>query len=131
MIVVDASAFGFALLDEGPFGDQCRNLLEADDRWIATEHWTVEVFSVIRGTLLGGKISERHAADAVDALARLDLIVPLTRVLLPRIWELRENLSTYDAAYVAAAEAYECPLVTADDRLARAPGIRCAVEVLG
>jgi predicted nucleic acid-binding protein len=131
MIVVDASAFGFALLDEGPFGDQCRGLLEADDRWIAPEHWTVEVFSVIRGTLLGGKISERHAADAVDALARLDLIVPLTRVLLPRIWELRENLTTYDAAYVAAAEAYECPLVTADDRLARAPGIRCAVEVLG
>jgi predicted nucleic acid-binding protein len=56
------------------------------------------LFSVIRGNLLGGKISPRHAADAVDALARLDLIVPLTRVLLPRIWELRKNLTTYDAA---------------------------------
>lgn len=131
MIVVDASAFGFALLDEGPFGDQVRGLLETDDRWIAPEHWRVEVLSIIRGNLLGGKISEEHAADAVDALARLDLAVPLTRVLLPRMWELRANLTSYDAAYVAAAEAYDCPLVTADDRLSRAPGIRCAVEVLG
>lgn len=130
MIVVDASAFGFALLDEGPFGDQVRGLLEDDDRWIAPEHWRVEVLSIIRGNLLGGKISEEHAADAVDALARLDLLVPLTRVLLPRMWELRGNLTTYDAAYVAAAEVHGCPLVTADDRLARAPGIRCPVEVL-
>jgi hypothetical protein len=48
----------------------------------------------------------------------------------PRVWELRGNLTPYDAVYVALAEALDCALVTADARLARAPGIRCAVEVL-
>lgn len=45
------------------------------------------------------------------------------------MWELRGNLTAYDAAYVAAAEAYECPLLTTDGRLARASGLRCAVDV--
>ncbi|MER7620655.1 type II toxin-antitoxin system VapC family toxin [Streptomyces sp. NPDC126503] len=131
MIVVDASVFAFALLDEGPMGDRCRAALAADSRWVAPEHWTVEVLSVIRGSLLGGKISKDHAEDAVDALARLEPAVPLSRVLLPRIWQLRGNLTAYDAAYVAAAEAYGCALVTADGRLARASGIRCPVDVIG
>jgi predicted nucleic acid-binding protein len=50
--------------------------------------------------------------------------------LMPRIWELRDNLSTYDAAYVALAEAMDTALLTGDARLARAPGIRCEVELL-
>ncbi|MFC4034262.1 type II toxin-antitoxin system VapC family toxin [Streptomyces polygonati] len=131
MIVVDASVFAFSLLDEGRTGAECRTALAADDRWIAPQHWTVEVLSVIRGNLLGGKIAPDHAADAVAALSQWDPVVPLTRVLLPRMWELRGNLTAYDAAYVAAAEAYECPLLTADGRMARASGIRCTVEVLG
>ncbi|MCP3819372.1 type II toxin-antitoxin system VapC family toxin [Streptomyces sp. A3M-1-3] len=130
MIVVDASVYAFSLLDEGTIGDHCRAVMTADDRWISPGHWTIEVASVIRGNLLGGKISEAQAADAMLALAGLDPVVPLTRVLLPRIWELRSNLTAYDAAYVAAAEAYNCSLVTADARLARASGIRCTVEVV-
>ncbi|WKX71414.1 type II toxin-antitoxin system VapC family toxin [Streptomyces sp. XD-27] len=130
MIVVDASVFAFSLLDEGGTGDRCRTALAADDRWIAPQHWTIEVMSVIRGNLLGGKISRPQADDAVAALAQLDPVVPLTRVLIPRIWQLRGNLTAYDAAYVAAAEAYECPLLTTDARLSRASGVRCAVEVL-
>ncbi|MDJ0344396.1 type II toxin-antitoxin system VapC family toxin [Streptomyces sp. H10-C2] len=130
MIVVDASVFVFSLLDEGPTGDRCRGALAADDRWIAPEHWMVEVLSVIRGNLLGGKISATHAADAVDGLARIDPVVPRTRVLLPRMWELRGNVTTYDAAYVAAAEAYGCTLLTTDGRLSRASGLRCAVDVI-
>ncbi|HEY1919497.1 MAG TPA: type II toxin-antitoxin system VapC family toxin [Streptosporangiaceae bacterium] len=51
-------------------------------------------------------------------------------MLAPRVWELCSNLTTYDAAYVAAAEQYRCPLVTTDARLARAPGIRCPVDVI-
>lgn len=130
MIVVGASVFAFSLLDEGPTGDRCRAALRADERWISPQHWTVEVMSVIRGNLLGGKITRQHADDAVGGLAQLDPTVPMTRVLLPRIWELRGNLTAYDAAYVAAAEAYGCPLLTADGRVSRAPGIRCAVEVI-
>ncbi|MET8677720.1 type II toxin-antitoxin system VapC family toxin [Streptomyces sp. NPDC004647] len=89
---------------------------------MAPEHWTVEVLSAIRGNVLGGKITQRHAEDAVAALARLDPVVPPTRVLLPRTWELRSNLTTSDAAYVAAAEAYGCALLTTDARLSRGSG---------
>jgi predicted nucleic acid-binding protein len=52
------------------------------------------------------------------------------RPLLTRCWELRENVSVYDAAYVALAEALDVVLLTADARLVRAPGIRCRVELL-
>ncbi|WP_333766574.1 type II toxin-antitoxin system VapC family toxin [Streptomyces sp. IBSBF 2435] len=128
--MVDASVFAFALLDEGGTGSRCRAALAADDRWIAPEHWSVEALSVIRGNLLGGKISAEHAAEAVSALGQWDPEVPLTRVLLPRMWELRADLTAYDAAYVAAAEVHGCTLLTTDGRLARASGIHCAVDVM-
>ncbi|RDI63811.1 type II toxin-antitoxin system VapC family toxin [Nocardia pseudobrasiliensis] len=130
MIVVDASVFVHALLDEAVTGQQCRKALESDDRWIAPQHWTVEVLSVVRRLLRAGKIADGRAADAVAALEKLDPEVPLTRVLVPRIWELRGNLTAYNAAYVAAAEAYDCELLTTDVRLSRAPGVRCAVRLL-
>lgn len=130
MIVVDASVFAFALLDEGPLGKTCRDALSRDPDWIAPEHWLVEVLSVVRGNHLGGKIGPDHAADAVAALHQIQPVTPHTRILLARMWELRGNLSTYGAAYVAAAEAYGCRLLTTDARLARAPGIGCDVDVL-
>lgn len=131
MIVLDASTTAFALLDEADIGDRCRAAMRADSRWIVPEQWLVEVLSVIRGTLLGGKITPVHAADTATAAADLDPVVGVrTRVLAPRIWALRAHLSTYDAAYVAAAEQYNCALVTTDARLARAPGIRCPVNLL-
>ena len=80
-----------------------------------------------------------HGAGALDArrarLALTDLIeLPMERAphlpLLTRCWELRDNLSVYDAAYVALAESLDATLVTADARLARAPGPRCRVELL-
>ena len=130
MIVLDASATAFALLDEGETGDRCRAALRADSQWLVPEPWLVEVLSVIRGTLLGGKIAPDHAAEAAAAAAAMDPVVVRTRLLAGRIWELRNNLSTYDAAYVAAAEQYQCALVTTDARLARANGVRCAVTVI-
>ncbi len=130
MIVLDASAVAFSLLDEGATGDRCRAALRADSRWLAPEHWLVEVLSVIRGTFLGGKISPDHAADAVAAAAAMDPVVAPTRLLAARIWELRSNLTTYDAAYVVVAEQYRCALVTTDAHLARAPGARCAVTLI-
>jgi predicted nucleic acid-binding protein len=130
MIVLDASATAFALLDEGETGDRCRAALRADSQWLVPEPWLVEVLSVIRGTLLGGKITPDHAADAAAAAAAMDPVVVRTRLLAGRIWELRNNLSTYDAAYVAAAEQYQCALVTTDLRLARASGVQCAVSVI-
>lgn len=86
--------------------------------------------SVIRRLLAAGKITRERAGRAVEALERLHPEVPLTRVLVSRMWELRDNLTAYDAAHVAAAEAYDCVLVTADARLANAPGIRGQIQVV-
>lgn len=130
MIVVDASVLALALLNEDRIGDAARDALTDDNRWVMPEHWTVEVLSVIRGLLLSGKIGANQADDAAEAVAEIDPEVPPTRVLVERIWELRGNLTTYDAAYVAAAEKYGCKLVTADGKLARASGIRCAVSLI-
>lgn len=65
----------------------------------------------------------------VDLLAFPITVLP-TVALLRRVWELRHNLTAYDGCYVALAEAVECPLLTADRRVANAPGLRCGVEVL-
>jgi predicted nucleic acid-binding protein len=67
---------------------------------------------------------------ALDDLLALPVERASHRPLLARCWELRDNLSVYDAAYVALAEALGTPLLTADARLAKAPGLKCAVEVL-
>jgi predicted nucleic acid-binding protein len=130
VIVLDASATAFALLDEGETGDRCRAALRADSQWLVPEHWLIEVLSVIRGTLLGRKIKPDHAAQAAAAAAEMDPVAVPTRLLAVRIWELRNNLTTYDAAYVAAAERYRCALVTTDARLARAAGIQCTVNLI-
>ena len=71
-----------------------------------------------------------RAADAVDVLGRLEIDPVDPVALLPRIWQLRSNLTVYDAAYVAAAEALGCPLLTGDARLARASGLSCPVQVV-
>jgi predicted nucleic acid-binding protein len=130
MIVIDASVTAFALLDEGSAGDRCRTALQADSQWLVPQPWLVEVLSVIRGNLLGGKIGADHAGDAAAAAAALEPIVVPTRLLAARIWELRGNLATYDAAYAAAAEQYRCALLTSDALLSRAPGIRCPVNLI-
>lgn len=129
MIVVDASVLTNALTDDGPVGALAREELARDVAWSAPEHLVVETFSAIRGRWLGGRIGEGRAVDALAALASAAVDVVGVRPLLPRMWELRANVSGYDAAYVALAEVVECPLVTADGRLARLPDLRCEVRV--
>ena len=75
--------------------------------------------------------SRRCGADAVGDLADVPLLRVLSRPLLLRMFELRFNVTAYDAVYVALAEAAEATLLTADRRLAGAPGTGCRVEVLG
>ena len=72
----------------------------------------------------------RRAADAVSDLADLPLRRSSHRPLLRRIWELRHAVTPYDGAYIALAEALDVALVTADARLARAPGIPCTIETV-
>ena len=67
---------------------------------------------------------------ALDTWRRLGMVRYSVVGFLGRIWQLRENLSAYDASYVALAESLDCALLTSDQRLARAPGIRCPVTVV-
>lgn len=67
---------------------------------------------------------------ALDAWRRLGMTRYAAVGLLDRVWQLRDNLSSYDAAYVALAEALDCALLTGDRRLARGPGIRCPVTLV-
>lgn len=129
MIVVDASAMANALTDDGPVGQICRAELARDVHWAAPGHLIVETFSAVRGRYLGGKISETRCVDALDALGSASIELVSTTVLLPRMWELRANVSGYDAAYIATAESLDSALVTSDARLARVTGIRCAVRL--
>jgi predicted nucleic acid-binding protein len=128
LIVVDASVLANALTDDGPIGQASRNGLARDAHWAAPEHLIVETFSAVRGRRLGKKISAARAQDALDALACFTVEWLSTTTLIPRMWQLRANLTGYDAAYVAAAEALGCPLLTADARLARASGPRCEIR---
>jgi predicted nucleic acid-binding protein len=130
VIVVDASVVVTAISVRGGDGDRARERLLADNSLHAPHLVDLEVASVLRRRAREGGIGEREANQALEELTRL----PLTRYphfpLLPRIWELRSNLSSYDAAYVALAEALGCTFVTGDHRITRAPGLRCGLETL-
>lgn len=130
MIVVDASVLADALIDDGSVGDSARTALAGDLHWAAPAHLLVEVLSVIRARALGGKLGPARAQEAVDALPTLVIDQIDVTGLVDRMWQLRGSITAYDAAYVAAAEALGCPLVTADARLAKATGMRCEIRLI-
>jgi len=127
VIVVDACVLADALVDDGPAGDAARAVLTSDAYWAAPAHLLVEVVSVIRGKTLGGKLGLARAVEAVAALPALVVEYVETAQLIDRMWQLRGNITAYDAAYVAAAEHLGCRLVTADGRLAKSSSLRCEV----
>lgn len=129
MIVVDASVIVTALGDDGPDGDATRARL-ADERLAAPHLIDLEVVSAWRRLYSGGSLDERRVSLAMTDLRQLRIERVPHGQLIERCWELRDNLTIYDAAYVALAETLDVTLVTADRRLARAPGIRCQLEVL-
>jgi len=126
MLVIDASALVEALLVAGPARERL-----ASTNLQAPELIDAQLLSVLRRLVLADKLQEGHALQALATAQRLGLRRHPSRSLWPRAWELRTNLSAYDALYVALAERLDAPLLTADARLARAPGLRCPVEVLG
>jgi len=129
VLVVDASVVAVALADDATDGDRARTRLRGETL-AAPDLIDLEVASVLRGRLAGGHLDLRRADLALTDLLALPLDrVPSSR-LITRCWELRDNLTVYDAAYVAVAEALDVPLLTADARLSRATGPRCPIEVL-
>lgn len=97
---------------------------------VAPELLDLEVLSGLRSLVARGDVDNRRAQFAVDDLVALDIGRVGHAALIARVWELRENVTPYDAAYVALAEALTVVLVTADSTLARAPGPRCTIELL-
>lgn len=128
MLVVDASVLAVALADDGADGDAARGRLRGEDL-VAPELVDLEVVSVLRRQMSGGALDARRADLALTDLSAMPVERAPHLPLLRRCWELRENLTTYDASYVALAEAMDVLLLTGDRRLARAPGPRCRIEV--
>ncbi|MGH3872203.1 MAG: type II toxin-antitoxin system VapC family toxin [Pseudonocardiaceae bacterium] len=131
MIVVDASVLIDALLDDGSVGEAAREVLADDPAWAAPGHLFVEFLSVLRRRVLRDEVRPVRAGHAVESLGEWEIVWTDPAVTVARTWELRHNVTAFDAAYVAAAEVLDCALVTSDRRLAEASGPRCPVRVVG
>lgn len=130
MIVLDASAVVAVLLDPGPGAERIRERIESPGERLHVPHlMDLEVLHVLRRQALHGALTQRRSAEALKDLATITFVRYPHAPLVERIWELRRNLTAYDAAYVALAEALNAPLVTMDARLAQAPGHSAAVEL--
>ena len=126
--VVDASVLVAALVDSGSDGMWAESTL-AEGELAAPELVLVEATDVLRRMEVRQWISRSEASFAYAGLLRLELELFRFAPFAERVWELRGNLTSYDAWYVALAEALDCPLATLDRKLGRAPGPVC--EVVG
>lgn len=130
MIVVDASILANALGDDEEDGDAARSELRAAGDLAAPDLVDVETVAVLRKRWLARAISDDRFDAAVTDLQRWDFERVPTLRLVRRAYELRANVTAYDAMYVALAEALGCELLTADQLLAGATGPRCSIRAL-
>ncbi|QIN78628.1 PIN domain-containing protein [Rubrobacter marinus] len=131
MIVLDASAVLAWLLRLEPAAAISRRFQAPGESLHAPHLLNVEVLHGLRRHALRGKMSRTRGDEALEDLLDVDVSLYPHAPLAGRVWELRENLTAYDAAYVALAEALDAPLITTDGRLARAPGHSATVELFG
>ncbi|MDN5789876.1 MAG: type II toxin-antitoxin system VapC family toxin [Micrococcales bacterium] len=130
MIVVDASVVVAALLSTGGAGARARERLRLDPDLHVPHLLDVEVTAALRRRVRLGQTGIDVATEIRADLADFAALRWDHEPLLGRVWELRENVSPYDAVYIVLAEMLDAPLVTGDARLSRAPGLNCRVEVL-
>lgn len=126
-MVIDASILHPATLH--PKGAAMRALLAAPSLR-APELVILEVAGALRNRVMRSEVSVDDAREALARLRRLPIVRHPLMPLLTRVWELRDNLTPYDAAYVALAERLKLPLLTADAGMAGAPGLRCRVRLV-
>jgi len=132
LIVIDASAEVAVLLNVGPGVEAIRDRIARPGETLHVPHlFEIEVLHALRRPSLLGTVSPERVRLALSRLRDTQLVRYPHTPLMERIWELKDNLTAYDSAYVALAEALDAPLVTLDARLARATGIRARVEVYG
>lgn len=121
MIVVDASVMVVALSSPSAPGDAARAAMTADDAWFAPAHMPLEVLRTLRRAVVGGHLGEDDAVAAFTGLLSSDITyVGADDPLLRAVWAMRQNVSAYDAAYLAVAAEYDAALITFDGRLASA-----------
>lgn len=130
MIVVDASALLEFLLQTRLGTRVEARLFRSEDELHSPHLVDVEVTQGLRRLVRTGEVSADRAAEAIADLASLDLHRHAHLDLLPRAWKLRENITSYDAMYVALAEALDAPFLTCDAPLAKAPGHRATIELI-
>ena len=128
MIVVDASVLANVIGDDGTDGRRARS--ELRHQVAAPDLVDVETVAVLRKRWSAGALSERRFATAIGDLEDIDVNRYPALALMRRAFELRANVTAYDAAYVALAEGLGYELLTGDGRLANAPGIRCAIRLM-
>lgn len=127
-IVADASVLVAALVDSGPDGEWASHVLSGET--LSAPHMLpAEVANVLRRVERQGLLSRLESEAAYDNCLSLAVDYYAYELFAERVWELRDNVTAYDAWYIALAEALECRLATLDQRLARASGIRCQVVV--
>ena len=129
MIVLDTSAAVDWLL-QTPSGLRIEQRIYANQDTLHSVHLIdVEFVQVLRRLVREGALTPRRAEEAMEDMAALRMTRYAPVVLMQRIWQLRQNLTAYDAAYVALAEALQAPLITRDHRIASAPGHSAAIEI--
>ena len=129
--MIDASVLANVVGDDGIDGRRARTELRTAGDLAAPDLVDVETVAVLRKRWIAGSISDGRFASAIGDLEDIDLDRYPALRFMRRAWELRANVTAYDAAYVALAEILNCELWTADQRLANAPGPKCAIRVCG
>lgn len=130
MIVVDASVLAEAVGNDGERGTRSRRILLCTDDIAVPDIADVEVLSALRRHRLRGDLGAERMDAAISALVRMPIQRWPSRLLMGAATRHTHNLTAYDAVYVALAETLDAELVTADRRLAAAPGVRCRVRVV-
>jgi predicted nucleic acid-binding protein len=130
LIVIDASVLANVVGDDGNDGQRARVEFRNAADVAAPDLADVETVSVLRKRWIAGTVSDQRFAAAVEDLEQLEIERYPALRFMRRAYELRANVTVYDAAYVALAETLDCELLTADQRLANASGPRCTIRVL-
>lgn len=130
MIVVDAAAVLEVLLETETGHRVARRIFAPAQKLHVPHLLDLEVAQALRWLVMRGRVSASEAAAALEFYADINLERHAHADLLRRIWFLRENATAYDAAYLALAEALDCPLITCDAKLRTITGHRAQVEVM-
>jgi predicted nucleic acid-binding protein len=130
VIVVDASVLANVVGDDDVDGRIARGRISLENDLAMPDLGDVETVAVLRRRWLAGDVDDERFAQGIAFLRAMPVERFPTGPFMPRAFELRANVTAYDATYVALAEQLGCALVTGDRRLAAAPGIRCHIEVL-